>query len=95
MLCPPGLLFCPPWTFETMVSAITGWKLFTEENHITEDCLLYALCIFKCVHCLKKLEVNLGSLIFVSRSKYSNRAVTILIKQSLNLITTLSTASPI
>jgi len=43
-----------------MVSPITGWKLFTEENHITEDCLfIYALSIFKCVHCLKKLEVEL------------------------------------
>jgi len=47
---PRGAL--PPfWTFETMVSAITGWKLFSvfiRKGHITEDYLfIYAFCIFE------------------------------------------------
>jgi len=49
---PPWTLVLPPlWTFETMVSATTGWKLFSvfiKKGHITEDYLfIYALCIFK------------------------------------------------
>ena len=79
--------FAPLWTFETMVSAITGWKLFSifiKKGHITEDYLfIYALWMFKLYTVWGKRAKKSD---FELRSKYSNRAVITLIKQSLYLI---------
>ena len=44
---------------------------------------------FQIVQCLKKLEINKS--VFLERSKYSNRAVTFLRKQSLHLIDYITT----